>query len=499
MNIDKLILEAKKKGKKVNPWAVCTASVGGKIGSTERSEWTKSQAEKYERCVQDVKKKQKIKENISLNEVGGYDDPSMFAMHAGGQTGHLKGSYNALSEILNHLNKIGSEAVIDDDLKMEIDNFLSRVEGPMKNLSKAIINFEKKNLGNLRGGRPTPRDLEESFFFDKAILTEQQLNETLLNEGWKDVLLGIALLTGVGLGSAQAQNAKQALSKDEVRNKIEATLQDTTTLNKITKNLSPDVKDRIFKNADKALENLESKKGRVTSTVKVKDEKQLASKLKQGYALTGTETELDTIKGKDTVIVYTESLDFSLNSDGMFVTGGYQLSPEGIKAIQNIKDSIEQVGGRIESVDIEASTDKEPIKMGNQKLAELRVESVAKYFNDVDSVNVDIKADQGPDVYSKTMSKSERDSARKETAQYRYVKITINATYQDTLTRTDVGPEEVIQKNTYTLVKTIKKKSTGISIKRKGSPRIKHRGKCKIGGRGVDACPNFGQKKYRNF
>jgi len=158
MNIDKLILEAKKKGKKVNPWAVCTASIGEKIGSTERSEWTKSQKEKYERCVLDVKKKQNIKEN-TINEVGGYDDPSMFAMHAGAQVGHLKGSYNALSEILNHLNKISSEPVIDNDLKMELDNFLSTLDNSMKGLASAITNFEKKNLGNLRGGRPTPRDL----------------------------------------------------------------------------------------------------------------------------------------------------------------------------------------------------------------------------------------------------------------------------------------------------------------------------------------------------
>jgi len=160
MNINKLILEAKKKGKKVNPWAVCTASIGEKIGSTERSEWSKTQTAKYERCVKDVKKKQNIKEGI-INEIGGYDDPSMFAMHAGGQAGHLKGSYNALSEILNHLNKVSSEQVIDDSLKIEIDNFLSSVEVPMKNLSKAIINFEKKNLKNFRGGRPKPMDLDE--------------------------------------------------------------------------------------------------------------------------------------------------------------------------------------------------------------------------------------------------------------------------------------------------------------------------------------------------
>ena len=43
-----LLIEAKK-GKKVNPWAVCTASVG------------RSDKDKYERCVMDVKKKQGIK------------------------------------------------------------------------------------------------------------------------------------------------------------------------------------------------------------------------------------------------------------------------------------------------------------------------------------------------------------------------------------------------------------------------------------------------------
>ena len=416
MNIDKLILEAKKKGKKVNPWAVCTASIGGKIGSTERSDWSRTQKAKYERCVKDVKKKQNIKEEFISERI----------------------------------------------------------------LIKSILKEYTNN---------------------KVILTEQELNETLLNEGWKDVLLGIALLTGVGLNQSQAQTAKQALSKDDVKNKIEMTLQDTSTLNKITKNLSSDVKDKIFKNADKALENLEGKHGRVTSTVKVKDEKQLASRLKQGYALTGVDAKSDTVKGKDTVITYVESLDFTIGSDGLFVTGGYQLSPEGIKVIQNIKDSIEQVGGQIESVNIEASTDREPIKMGNQKLAELRAESVSKYFTDVDSINVDIKPDQGPDVYSKTMSKSERESARKETAQYRYVKITVNATYQDTIVDIKQPEEKVIETNTYTLVKTINKKSGGtkIKIKRKGPPRIKHRGKCRIGRSGVADCPRFGQKKIQKF
>lgn len=43
-----LLIEAKK-GKKVNPWAVCTSSVG------------REDKDKYERCVMDVKKKHGIK------------------------------------------------------------------------------------------------------------------------------------------------------------------------------------------------------------------------------------------------------------------------------------------------------------------------------------------------------------------------------------------------------------------------------------------------------
>lgn len=55
--IHDLLVEAKK-GKKVNPWAVCTTSVG------------RSDKDKYERCVMDVKKKQGIKESSLIVERG---------------------------------------------------------------------------------------------------------------------------------------------------------------------------------------------------------------------------------------------------------------------------------------------------------------------------------------------------------------------------------------------------------------------------------------------
>lgn len=45
----------KKKGK--NPWAICTATMGKEFGTTERSDWSKSQMKKYEKCVLGVKEK----------------------------------------------------------------------------------------------------------------------------------------------------------------------------------------------------------------------------------------------------------------------------------------------------------------------------------------------------------------------------------------------------------------------------------------------------------
>lgn len=347
---------------------------------------------------------------------------------------------------------------------------------------------------NEKQSRLVIKSILREYTNSKVILTEQELNE-----GLKDIVLGIALLVGgIKMNTAQAQTAKQALSNDDIKGKIESVLKDTSEFNKITKNLPTDLVKKLSDNKNTALENL--KHGRVTSTVKAKDEKQLASRVKQGYTLIDVDTKTDTVKGKGKVITYTESLDFSINSDGLFVTGGYQLSPKGIQIIQNIKDSIQAVGGKIESVDIEAGTDKEPIKMGNQKLAELRAESVSTYFTDVDSVSVNTdNADAGPD-FDSLVKKIGREKARIKTAEYRFVKITINATYQDTITDTKLPEEKVIQKNTYTLIKTISDEhGKTVKIKRKKSPKIKHRATCKLGNTGAAACPKSFGKKLKNF
>ena len=54
--MDVEITEKKSAKSKKNPWAICTASLADKFGTSERSEWTKKQKEKYENCVMGVKK-----------------------------------------------------------------------------------------------------------------------------------------------------------------------------------------------------------------------------------------------------------------------------------------------------------------------------------------------------------------------------------------------------------------------------------------------------------
>jgi len=62
--------EMKEAKQKTNPWAICTAQLGKEFGTTERSEWTKSQMKKYEACVMDVKSQgKKKKSEKSLDEM----------------------------------------------------------------------------------------------------------------------------------------------------------------------------------------------------------------------------------------------------------------------------------------------------------------------------------------------------------------------------------------------------------------------------------------------
>jgi len=54
--IDVELTEKKSNKSKKNPWAICTSSLSDEFGTSERSDWSKKQMEKYEKCVKGVKK-----------------------------------------------------------------------------------------------------------------------------------------------------------------------------------------------------------------------------------------------------------------------------------------------------------------------------------------------------------------------------------------------------------------------------------------------------------
>ena len=150
--ISRLIWEAKKKGKKVNPWAVCTSSIAKTAGTTERSEWSKKEMDNYEKCVMDVKKGVKeaeMEETNMINEVGGYDDPSIFAQHAGGYMDSLKGSFNQIIESLNDINNTSDE-ILDDELRNQLHSFLDEMKNPITKLGKNILKADKRNIDRLK-------------------------------------------------------------------------------------------------------------------------------------------------------------------------------------------------------------------------------------------------------------------------------------------------------------------------------------------------------------
>jgi hypothetical protein len=56
-------LVEKEMGKTKNPWAICTAQCKKEFGTSKRSEWSKTQTKKFEKCVMDIKKE--VKEGVN--------------------------------------------------------------------------------------------------------------------------------------------------------------------------------------------------------------------------------------------------------------------------------------------------------------------------------------------------------------------------------------------------------------------------------------------------
>jgi len=320
-------------------------------------------------------------------------------------------------------------------------------------------------------------------------LLNENLNEStqLLEEGWREIVLGVAMMMGLGLTGQNKAMAQDAVKNAQTMAQIKATLEDSSKTAELVKLLkdkgmkTPDIK--LADNAEKVMDAYnriaadDDIKYRVDTKV-VTNLQQLKGKLAQGYAVKGAEMSTDTIKGQQvsTPITVTDTLELNLGSDNLFVTGGFTLSPGGVDTIKASMDAIKAQGGKVLSIEIESSTDAEEIvkfmskedPSGNIKLANLRTQSITNELHQlgVDSsiTHRDIPNNGSNVVSTQDFLKVAKDkqataNLREKTADYRYVKLKIIATFDSTDTTTTPTPDQVIKNYRFELVKVIE--STG--------------------------------------
>jgi outer membrane protein OmpA-like peptidoglycan-associated protein len=257
----------------------------------------------------------------------------------------------------------------------------------------------------------------------KYLKNYENYNSERIDEGVKEWMLAglITLSSFAGLSQAPKRGD---ISKDDIK-KAELVQQKIEDGDSTILNLFNEVD--IIKNKEN-LEKLKSVDVSKVDVIKTPSKKRAKSLIKSGYTMLSIEEIKDTIVSFNDEIKTGTKLTLTFDSDVAFETAGYNLSDDYKTALVDTLDYLLSRGSDIKMITIESSTDKEPISIGNEKLAKLRSDGVYKELEDLGlSDNVEVKnlPNQGPDIYTKVMSKEERSKAREKTADFRYVKIVI--------------------------------------------------------------------------
>jgi len=358
----------------------------------------------------------------------------------------------------------------------------------------------------------------------KIIITEKQLiklnnyisesndniiktiNENILEEGFKEIALSLLMLAGVTLSGQNKAVAQDALTNDKIIQSVDDVLSDTNKLNDVIDKISvnmPDAGDLIKLNADKiksTINYIESKNknkekiSQNTQTTTTASNSILKRKLKQGYALTNIETIKDTLP-VNSIVVIQDTIDFKWSSDNFFSSGSYDLNSDASDSIKIVLNNIKNAGGKVIGVYVESSTDTEPISIGNEKLSELRANSVANYIkstiNDSVKYNVVTKPNSGPNVYHKGMSKGDRVDARIKTAKYRYVNLKLVVVFNETV-KGNANAPQIIEKHVYELTKVYQHVNKVVKLHNSGGTNKTTCKKVKVGKHASTSCKAFG-------
>jgi hypothetical protein len=335
-------------------------------------------------------------------------------------------------------------------------------------LRTIFLNEQKNHLKNNK------YFLNETFYKDAEIL----------EEGWREVVLGVSMLLGVGLTGPNKAIAQDALKNDETMAQIKSTLENREKTDELVDLLKQqglkDPDSLLAKNAQNVVNKFNKLADENDLTYKVSTKvvdnlEKLSSELKQGYALKKSDIKTDTIKGDVKVntksIVIKDTIEVSFGNDKTFVTGGYTISPEGVKEITDVLNDIKNTNGKIISANIESSTDAESVPKfrnendptGNIKLATLRTKSISDLLNNIDG-EIDIThveiPDNGSDVVNAKQFKSassnpeELAKLRIKTSEFRYVKLTMVVEFESNVEKGTVeNPVDVVRNYRFELVK----------------------------------------------
>lgn len=328
------------------------------------------------------------------------------------------------------------------------------------------------------------REQESRLNASRAILNENLTESTqLLEEGWREVVLGVAMMLGIGLTGQNKVIAQDAVKNATTMSQIKSTLEDEGKIGELVDALKAkgmkDPETMLSTNAEKVVDAYNRIAGdddiKYKVDVKVVNNLQaLKGKLGQGYSLKNADISTDTINHVvPEPISIQDTLDVNFGSDNMFVTGGYTLSPAGVDAIKLSINEIIKQGGKILNVEIESSTDSERIPKfmdendptGNIKLATLRTKSVADMIASI-ATGVDITHREIPNngshiVSTKDFIKANKDpntlvTLRDKSREFRYIKIKVVVVFEssDTTTTQEKLPE-FIKNYRFELVKVI--------------------------------------------
>jgi len=326
------------------------------------------------------------------------------------------------------------------------------------------------------------------------IITETlEIGPEVLEEGWKEVVLGVAMMLGVGLSGQNKAMAQTAVKNAQTMAQVKATLEDTAKTQELADYMEEkgmkDPSALLSKNAERVIDrfNKIAQDNNIKYRVDVKavDNLQaLQSGLKSGYAVKDIQSTSDTVQTPAAAPVkIQDTLNINFGSDNMFITGGYTLSPAGIDVVTIAIKQIEKQGGKILSAEIESSTDAERVPKfiskedptGNIKLSDLRTKSIHDLITSL-AGDVSIRHREIPNNGSHVVSTQEflkvssdanaTAELRVKTKEFRYVKLKIIAVFEGDTTK-EKPIVEIIKTYRAELVQVIYQSTKNRQIKSK--------------------------------